>query len=536
MGIEKHVRLDLYVNDVTFRRMEDNLNSLTLYGENALNLLLSKINSNPIEDYEEKVDFNDKGLNKSQKIAIEKSLKSKDFYLIHGPFGTGKTRTLIELIYQEYLRGNKILATSESNTSADNILERLSKFDIEITRLGHPQRVLKDNIKYTLAYKFENHPLNQKIESIHKKINKICEERDKHTKPSPRYRRGYSDSEIYRLGVQRRGGRGVSSEKMNSMAKWLEQNSKVNKLYLEIDSYENSIIKDIIKNSDVIISTNSSAALEEISNIRFDVAIIDEATQATIPSVLIPINKSKKFILAGDHKQLPPTIISEKASELSETLFEKLIEKYEEKSSLLKVQYRMNDKLIKFPNEEFYNGKLTSDNSVKNISLSDILNLEDDKNLNKKEKKLLSSKHPLIFIDTSEMENNFEKHLKDSKSIMNKLESKIVLKISKFYENLGINFKDIGIITPYLDQANLISNKTDVEVKTVDGFQGREKEIIIISTVRSNKKGKIGFLKDLRRLNVSLTRAKRKLIIVGNKKTLSHNKHYAKLIKESVEI
>ena len=535
-ALKKHVRLDLYVNDVTFRRMEDNLNSLTLYGENALNLLLSKINSNPIEDYDEKVDFNDKGLNKSQKIAIEKSLKSKDFYLIHGPFGTGKTRTLIELIYQEYIRGNKILATSESNTSADNILERLSKFDIEITRLGHPQRVLKDNIKYTLAYKFENHPLNQKIESIHKKISKICEERDKHTKPSPRYRRGYSDSEIYRLGVQRRGGRGVSSEMMNSMAKWLEQNSKVNKLYLEIDRYENSIIKDIITNSDVIISTNSSAALEEISNIRFDVAIIDEATQATIPSVLIPINKSKKFILAGDHKQLPPTIISEKASELSETLFEKLIEKYEEKSSLLKVQYRMNDKLIKFPNEEFYNGELTSDNSVKNISLSDILNLEDVKNLNKKEKKLLSSKHPLIFIDTSEMENNFEKHLKDSKSIVNKLESKIVLKISKFYENLGINFKDIGIITPYLDQANLISNKTDVEVKTVDGFQGREKEIIIISTVRSNKKGKIGFLKDLRRLNVSLTRAKRKLIIVGNKKTLSHNKHYAKLINESLEI
>lgn len=535
-SLKKHVRLDLYVNDVPFRRMEDNLNSLTLYGENALNLLLSKINSNPIENYDEKVDFNDKGLNKSQKIAIEKSLKSKDFYLIHGPFGTGKTRTLIELIYQEHLRGNKILATSESNTSADNILERLSKFDIEITRLGHPQRVLKDNIKYTLAYKFENHLLNQKIESIHKKINKICEERDKHTKPSPRYRRGYSDSEIYRLGVQRRGGRGVSSEKMNSMAKWLEQNSKVNKLYLEIDRYENSIIKDIITNSDVIISTNSSAALEEISNIKFDVAIIDEATQATIPSVLIPINKSKKFILAGDHKQLPPTIISEKASELSETLFEKLIEKYGGKSSLLNVQYRMNDKLIKFPNEEFYNGQLTSDNSVKNISLSDILNLEDVKNLNKKEKKLLSPKYPLIFIDTSEMKNNFEKHLKDSKSIVNKLESKIVLKISEFYESLGINYKDMGIITPYLDQANLISNKTDVEVKTVDGFQGREKEIIIISTVRSNKKGKIGFLKDLRRLNVSLTRAKRKLIIVGNKKTLSHNKHYAKLINESVEI
>lgn len=535
-ALKKQVRLDLYVNDVTFKRMEDNLKNLTINGERALSFLLGKIEPKNKEYFEKEIEFNDESLNESQKIAISKSLKSNDFFLIHGPFGTGKTRTLIELIYQEHLKGNKILATSESNTSVDNVLERLSKFDIEITRLGHPQRVQKDNIKYTLAYKFENHPLKQKIESLHNKMDKITNERDEFAKPVPRYRRGYSNSEIYRLGLQKRGGRGISPSKMISMSKWLEYDAKADKIHREIKRYEESIISDIIKNSDVILSTNSSAALDEISSIRFDVAIIDEASQATIPSVLIPINKAKRFVLAGDHKQLPPTIISDKASKLAETLFEKLIDSYEDKSSILKVQYRMNDKLIAFPNEEFYNNELTSADVVKNLKLKDIIELDEYDEFNKYEKTLLSSDEPLIFINTSNLKNNNEMHLKDSKSIINKVEADLVLEISEFYKELGVNSSEIGIITPYLDQANLINNKTDCEVKTVDGFQGREKEIIIISTVRSNEKGKIGFLKDLRRLNVSLTRAKRKLIIVGNKKTLSSNSTYEKLLKKAVNI
>ena len=283
----------------------------------------------------------------------------------------------------------------------------------------------------------------------------------------------------------------------------------------EIKRIENKMIKDIIESSDVILSTNSSAALESISQTKFDVVIIDEASQATIPSILIPIAKARRFILAGDHKQLPPTIISNNAQDLQDTLFESLIEKYPHKSQLLNVQYRMNKSLMEFPNSEFYNNNLKSDSSVNNITLKDISDVEDD--------------DALLFVDTCDIKNH-EKHLKGSKSIVNHVEARIALKFARDYVKAGIDEKDIGIISPYADQVKLISEKTDIEVKTVDGFQGREKEIIIISTVRSNEYGQIGFLKDLRRLNVAITRAKRKLIIIGNSETLKSDATYERLI------
>lgn len=540
-ALKKHVRIDLYANDVTFRRMEENLVNLSIKGKDALEYSLHK--RHPQEDDEDilnkSLTFKDKSLNESQKKAIKRALASRNFFLIHGPFGTGKTRTLIELINQEYLLGSKILATAESNAAIDNILERLSKSssEINLTRLGHPQRVDKENIKYTLAYKVENHPLNEKIEELREKIEKLSKKRDEYTKPTPRYRRGYSDSEIFRLGVQRQGGRGISPSTMNSMANWIEKNKDVDELHNAIKDLENNIIHDIVDKSDVILSTNSSAALEAIEKTKFNIAIVDEASQATIPSVLIPIAKAQKFVLAGDHKQLPPTIISSKAHELEDTLFEELINKYPDKSALLNTQYRMNQLLMEFPNSEFYNSKLDSAETVKDIVITDII---EENKLSETEKvkiedQLLSDKQPLIFVDTSEIDKNGEKKLKDSKSIINLAEAETTLEIVDFYQKLGIDDKDIGIISPYADQVSLLKNKTDIEVKTVDGFQGREKEIIIISTVRSNDKGKIGFLSDLRRLNVALTRAKRKLIIIGNKETLKTNPTYERLIEYANE-
>lgn len=540
-ALKKHVRIDLYANDVTFRRMEENLVNLSIKGKDALEYSLHK--RHPQEDNEDilnkSLTFKDKSLNESQKKAIKRALASRNFFLIHGPFGTGKTRTLIELINQEYLLGSKILATAESNAAIDNILERLSKSssEINLTRLGHPQRVDKENIKYTLAYKVENHPLNEKIEELREKIEKLSKKRDEYTKPTPRYRRGYSDSEIFRLGVQRQGGRGISPSTMNSMANWIEKNKDVDELHDAIKDLENNIIYDIVDKSDVILSTNSSAALEAIEKTKFNIAIVDEASQATIPSVLIPIAKAQKFVLAGDHKQLPPTIISSKAHELEDTLFEELINKYPDKSALLNTQYRMNQLLMEFPNSEFYNSKLDSAETVKDIVITDII---EENKLSETEKvkiedQLLSDKQPLIFVDTSKIDKNGEKKLKDSKSIINLAEAETTLEIVDFYQKLGIDDKDIGIISPYADQVSLLKNKTDIEVKTVDGFQGREKEIIIISTVRSNDKGKIGFLSDLRRLNVALTRAKRKLIIIGNKETLKTNPTYERLIEYANE-
>ena len=369
-----------------------------------------------------------------------------------------------------------------------------------------------------MAYKVENHKLNKKITKIHRKIDNLIEKRKVHTKPTPQYRRGFGDYDILHLASKGKGGRGISSEKMKSMANWIEINQEIDEAHDEIKRIENRMIKEIVDSSDVILATNSSAALESISHVKFDVAIIDEASQATIPSILIPIAKAHRFILAGDHKQLPPTIISERAHELEKTLFEELIRIYPFKSQLLNVQYRMNSLLMKFPNREFYNNGLKSDSSVDDITINDILTSQHEEKA-------------LLFIDTSEVEDNREMHLKDSKSIINDLEADISVSIAQDYLNAGAGEDDIGIISPYADQVKLIQEKTPVEVKTVDGFQGREKEIIIISTVRSNPHGNIGFLKDLRRLNVAITRAKRKLIIIGNADTLITNPTYARLIE-----
>ncbi len=517
-AIKKKVRLDLYANDITFRRMEDNLKHLSLKGKNALEYILNE--RNPKKNREiPYISYIDDSLNRSQKSAIENSLSCENFFLIHGPFGTGKTRTLVELISQETRQNHKVLATAESNAAVDNILERLmDNKKLNLTRLGHPQRVSKHNITQTLAYKVENHKLNKKITKIHRKIDNLIEKRKVHTKPTPQYRRGFGDYDILHLASKGKGGRGISSEKMKSMANWIEINQEIDEAHDEIKRIENRMIKEIVDSSDVILATHSSAALESISHVKFDVAIIDEASQATIPSILIPIAKAHRFILAGDHKQLPPTIISERAHELEKTLFEELIRIYPFKSQLLNVQYRMNSLLMKFPNREFYNNGLKSDSSVDDITINDILTSQHEEKA-------------LLFIDTSEVEDNREMHLKDSKSIINDLEADISVSIAQDYLNAGAGEDDIGIISPYADQVKLIQEKTPVEVKTVDGFQGREKEIIIISTVRSNPHGNIGFLKDLRRLNVAITRAKRKLIIIGNADTLITNPTYARLIE-----
>ena len=517
-AIKKKVRLDLYANDITFRRMEDNLKHLSLKGKNALEYILNERDpkKNKATPY---ISYIDENLNDSQKLAIENALSCENFYLIHGPFGTGKTRTLVELISQETRQNHKVLATAESNAAVDNILERLmDNKKLNLTRLGHPQRVSKHNITQTLAYKVENHKLNKKIKKIHKKINNLIEKRKVHTKPTPQYRRGLGDYDILYFASKGKGSRGVSSDKMKSMAKWIEINQEIDEAHDEIKRIENRMIKDIIDTSDVILATNSSAALESISRVKFDVAIIDEASQATIPSVLIPIAKAHRFILAGDHKQLPPTIISDRTGELSKTLFEELIRMYPHKSQLLNIQYRMNSLLMKFPNEEFYNNGLKSAPSVDDITINDILDGEHDE-------------EALLFVDTSNVDIEGETHLKDSKSIVNHMEAEISVRLVNDYLNDGIEVDDIGIISPYADQVKIIQEMTPVEVKTVDGFQGREKEIIIISTVRSNEHENIGFLKDLRRLNVAITRAKRKLIIVGNINTLKTNPTYARLIK-----
>jgi len=522
------IRIDLFANDVTFKRQIENLKSLTESGRRALFYSLGKLFPIPSK----KIPFSpiDKSLNFSQKLAVSFALGTKDFFLIQGPFGTGKTRTLVEIILQLVKRGEKVLACAESNVGVDNLVEKLMK-KAKVVRLGHPSRVAKNLIESTLFYQVENSKNYQKVKRLREKIEELVAFRDQFLKPTPQRKRGLEDEKILRLAQAKRTKRGIKIEDIESMAEWIKIQNQITKIIKEISKIEEKIAKKILEEAEVVLCTNSSAALEFLKDFEFDAAVIDEATQATIPSILIPICKAKKFILAGDHKQLPPTVLSEKAKQLSETLFEKLIQKYPEKSVLLNVQYRMNEILMEFPNREFYDGKLKTDESVKNITLKDFK--IKTPNFGNFWDKILNPENVICFLDTSKSEEKFEKTRTGSTSKENPFEVEIIKLILDKMLKIGIKKEWIGVITPYDDQLDLLrkSLKDLVEINTVDGFQGREKEIILISFVRSSKDKILGFLADLRRLNTAITRAKRKLICVGDSETLSSHPVYARFIE-----
>ena len=525
----KGVRLDLYANDITFKRWLENLDNLRESGRKALELYLGLRRA---EEGEE-ADFRpfDKSLNASQRKAIAKALGSPDFFLIHGPFGTGKTRTLAELIRQEVERSNRVLATAESNVAVDNLVERLVGSGLKVVRVGHPSRVSRALHETTLAYLITQHELYGELRELRVIAQNLKEKRDTFTRPAPKYRRGLSDREILRLASKGIGTRGVPARLIREMAEWIKLNEQVGKTFEDAKKLEERIAREIIREADVVLTTNASAGLEVVDYASYDVAIIDEATQATIPSVLIPINRARRFVLAGDHKQLPPTILSEKAMELSRTLFEGLIERYPHKSEMLTVQYRMNERLMEFPSKEFYGGKVVADESVRKVTLADLgLRVPASGGF---WNEVLKPENVLVFIDTSTREDRFERQRRGSESRENPLEARTVAETVERLLNLGVKPEWIGVITPYDDQRDLISSllPEEVEVKTVDGYQGREKEVIVLSFVRSNERGELGFLRDLRRLNVSLTRAKRKLIAIGDSSTLRAHPTYGRLIE-----
>ena len=521
----KNVRVDLYASDITFRRMIENLDNLSEHGVRALEFLLGlREPKKPIPLEFKPMDAN---LNESQREAVSLALGSENFFLIHGPFGTGKTRTLVELIVQEVRRGNRVLATAESNVAVDNLVERLVG-RVEIVRIGHPSRVSEGLRETTLASLVEKHPAFEEVRSLREEAEMLMAKRDRYVKPVPQLRRGLSDEEILELAERGIGARGLSAERIASMARWIELNERIGKLLEKVRRMEEEIAKDVVENADVVLSTNSTSFLLEG---EFDIAVIDEATQATIPSVLIPIAKAKRFVLAGDHRQLPPTILSEDAKELEITLYERLMERFPQNSKMLEVQYRMNEILMEFPNREFYGGRLKADKSVKRISLADLGVREP--NFGRPWDEILKPDEPLVFVDTSNCPSKWERQRRGSFSRENPLEAKIVCEIVNKLIKIGVRREWIGVITPYDDQVDLLRLKLGdtVEINTVDGYQGREKEAIVISFVRSNRRGDLGFLADLRRLNTALTRAKRKLICVGDVRTLSKHETYERFLE-----
>ena len=477
-------RIDLYVKESTYNRQLENLENLTVAGKYALHFALKHMEPKNYNKNIKDINFHDSELNKSQREAVCKSLNSKHFFLINGPFGTGKTKTLIEIIRQETLVEGKILITADSNAAVDNIAERLIAIGLNILRIGNDKKISDEINEYSLFELTKKHPRYQEIEENRNRLSELYKQLNK------------SD---------------IEPQEVNQIKfKIKQKNEENNELYSHIH-------KDIINNNSIILTTNTSAALDVLTDYHFKVVIIDEASQTTIPSVLIPIAKADKFILAGDPKQLPPTVTSNN-QELKKTLFEILQKNFPEQQKFLNIQNRMNEKLMEFPNMAFYNNKLVCGEKAKTYFLKE----NEDPYLHKS---------PILFIDTSLDKHNKEFQRKNSTSIQNNLESRIASKIAKLYAQSGIPESEIGIITPYLDQVNLIKKHTSVNVDTVDGFQGNEKDVIIISMVRSGANKDLQFVADFKRLNVTLTRARKKLIIIGNTETLKQKKIYKKMIK-----
>ena len=533
----KGLRMDLYVNDITFQRMLDSLEQLKSADGRLKDLRDKLLGEKSLEWKEDKysaLDWVNQDLNSSQKKAVQNSLEARDFYLIQGPPGTGKTMTAIEIINQAIKQDRTILATADSNIAVDNLVERLADSGAEVLRVGHPVRVTPLLREHTLDYKVLEHKDYKKAQELREEAYKLNDEQDKYLHPGGRYRRGMSNKQIKENARKNKAARGVSPSKMKKMAQWLKLQDKIDEYFDQINKLEDKAVDDLIESADVVCATTSTSGSDIMQNRNFDLIVIDEATQSTEPGALIPLIKGNKTVLIGDHKQLPPTVLNQEAADngLSESLFERLFKIHgEEFWSLLQVQYRMHDKIMKFSNQQFYDQKLKSAPEVSDHELTD-LGIKIDQGKKCFTEKALDPYSPVIFFDTANMEAD-ERSLPGSYSYDNPVEAEIVLDILDEALRSGINPEDLAVITPYKDQVDLLNHRNkngNLEINTVDGFQGREKEMIVLTLVRSNSQNNIGFLRDLRRLNVSLTRAKRKLVIIGDSKTIDKHDLYNNLI------
>ncbi len=536
---KKNLRLDLFANDITYQRMLEAIKTLK-NNQKALDLLTEQL-QNPVFEESEIPNGVNETLNDSQQFAVEQAFKARDFYLIHGPPGTGKTTTLVEAIIQHAGNQQKILATSDSNTAVDNLVEKLYSQGCKVIRLGNPARINQDLLAHSLDYLLQFEEGFKQAKSHWHKIDELKEQQKNHQPATGQNRRGLRDSQIKNLAKEGKTSRGIPPGKLKAMAKWLEIQDEISGLAEKAIELEESATQKLLADTEVVCATNATAGGNVLYGHHFDTVFIDEATQSIEPACLIPMVKGDKFVMAGDHKQLPPTVLNRQAQPyLQVTLFERLLEIYDETvETMLDVQYRMHNSIMAFPNEAFYEKKLKAHKSVAGHTLADF-NLPLAHSAEKEEwlKKALAPEPVSVFIDTQHQYP--ESQLTRSFSYRNEQEAEIIKTITEKFLGAGYPAEKIGIISPYDDQVERIKsimNKPErPEIKTVDGFQGREKEIILISFVRSNDQGKMGFLTDYRRLNVAITRARRKLIMVGDAFLLAQNEVYEQLLNRVFKV
>ncbi|KAK4783285.1 hypothetical protein SAY86_007659 [Trapa natans] len=498
-GLNGPLRLEKVANEVTYRRMKDALIQLSkgVHKGPAADLIPVLFGERPPTFSKKDTTFQplNAHLDHSQKDAIAKALSSKNIFLLHGPPGTGKTTTVVEIILQEVKRGAKILACTASNIAVDNIVERLVPHRVKLVRLGHPARLLPQVLDSALdaqVLRGDNSSLANDIRKEMKALNgKLLKTKDKNT----------------RREIQR---------ELRALSK-------------EERKRQQLAVTDVIKNSDVVLTTLTGASSRKLENSSFDLVIIDEAAQALEIACWIALLKGSRCILAGDHLQLPPTIQSVEAEKkgLGRTLFERLAGLYGDKAtSMLTVQYRMNELIMNWSSNELYESKIEAHPSVAGHMLFDLEGV----------KKSTSTEPTLVLVDIAGCD--MEEKKDEEESTMNEGEAEVAIAHAKRLVNDGVRASDIGIIAPYAAQVVLLKmlrgneNKIkDVEISTVDGFQGREKEAIIISMVRSNSKKEVGFLSDKRRMNVAVTRARRQCCLICDTDTVSSDAFLKRLVE-----
>ena len=505
-----NLRIDVYVNDYTFNVQKDILDKIKDWSfekGHLRDVLLN--NDDPKQGERVNIELFDLSLNQSQKNAVNQSLIEQDLYLIQGPPGTGKTKTSIEIIRQHLKFGKSVLVSADSNMAVDNIMLGLIK-NVDVIRVGESPKIMDEIQEHTLANVIKTNFQYRIVDQGLSKIRELRELQRKETFPSKSAAKGVSYFQIKKFAERRQSAFGISLEKIESMARWISSQERIKEIQARIDKMKEKIIKEAVKSASVICCTNTNAASRYLEDLEFDLVLIDEAGQSTEPSCLIPISKGKKLILVGDHKQLPPTILSQDAQELSISLFERMMDNPKCNHTLLDTQYRMHPEINQFPSDEFYGSELKSHFTTENKGLKDGFF---GKNV--------------VFIENTGLEHIH----KGATSYSNESEADLVFELVLQYKKRGLSAEDIGIISPYINQVKMIKDRMPfVEVNTIDGFQGREKNVIVISLVRSNDKGNIGFLKDLRRLNVALTRAINELIVIGNPNTISSNDTYKRFL------
>ena len=459
-------------------------------------------------------------LNPTQERAVNEVLWAKDVAIVHGPPGTGKTTTLVEAINETLMRETQVLVCAQSNMAVDWISEKLVDRGVNVLRIGNPTRVNDKMLGFTYERRFESHPDYPQLWAIRKAIRELRKNRKK-------------GSENYHQKMERLKSRAAEIE-------------------IRINS-------ELFGEARVIACTLVGSAHRLLEGMKFGTLFIDEAAQALEAACWIPMRRASRVILAGDHCQLPPTVKSIAAlrAGLGKTLMERIAENKPEVVTLLKIQYRMNDEIMRFSSDWFYGGKVESAPQIKYRSVLDY-------------------DHPITWIDTSNEENqitiegedvpedsastsssvsaanqnsdlNFkEQFVGESFGRINKAEAELtLLTLAEYFTKIGkqrvlSESIDVGIISPYRAQVQYLKKlikkyeffkpyRRLISVNTVDGFQGQERDVILISLVRSNDEGQIGFLKDLRRMNVAMTRARMKLIILGNKDTMTKHPFYKKL-------